>query len=263
MTPDLGNKAAVVTGSTSGIGHAIAAALAAAGARVMLNGIESREEGAAVADRLAKVYACDIRYTRADLSEPAAAGRVVDEAQKAFGTVDILVNNAGIQHTDPIESFPPEKWDAILAVMLTSAFHTTRRVVPMMQERQWGRIINIASAHGRVASPNKAAYVSAKHGLVGLTRVVALENAAVGITTNAICPGWVETPLIRPQIEAIAERENISIDEAKTELVRHKQPSMRFVQPEQIGAMSVFLCSDAASQINGAALSIDGGWTAQ
>ena len=263
MTPDLGDRTAVVTGSTSGIGHAIAAALAAAGARVMLNGIEPQEEGAAVAERLGKVYACDIRYTRADLAEPEAAARVIDEAQKAFGTVDILVNNAGIQHAAPVESFPPEKWDAILAVMLTSSFHTTRKVVPMMQERQWGRIINIASAHGRVASPNKAAYVSAKHGLVGLTRVVALENAAVGITSNAICPGWVETPLIRPQIEAIAEREQIGIDEAKTELVRHKQPSMRFVQPEQIGAMAVFLCSDAASQINGAALSIDGGWTAQ
>lgn len=263
MNPDLDGYCAVVTGSTSGIGHAIAAALAAAGANVMLNGIEPEEQGQAVADRLAGLYSGEIRYSPADMADGEAAAGLIDEAVAAFGRVDILVNNAGIQHTAPIESFPTAKWDAILAIMLSSAFHTTRRAVPVMQEQAWGRIINISSAHGLVASANKSAYVSAKHGLIGLTRVVALENAANGITANAICPGWVETPLIRPQIEAIAERDGIDIDAAKTELVRHKQPSQRFVQPEQIGAMTVFLCSDAASQINGSTLSVDGGWTAQ
>ena len=263
MTPDLSGRAAVITGSTSGIGHAIAAAMAAAGAGVMLNGIEPEAEGRAVAERLAKVYSSDIRYTRADMADASAAARLIEETRDAFGRVDVLVNNAGIQHTAPIEEFPPEQWDRILAVMLTSSFHTTRIAVPLMRERGWGRIINISSAHGRVASPNKSAYVSAKHGLVGLTRVVALENAGNGITSNAICPGGVETPLIRPQIEALAERDGLDIDSAKVELVRHKQPSQRFVQPEQIGAMAVFLCSDAASQITGTALSIDGGWTAQ
>lgn len=263
MTPDMNGRAAVITGSTSGIGHAIAAALAAAGARIMLNGIESQEEGQAIADRLAKAYSTEIRYIRADLTDPDASVGVVEQTRDAFGRVDVLVNNAGIQHTAPIESFPPETWDAIMSIMLTSPFHTTRTAVPMMKQQGWGRIINIASVHGQVASPYKSAYVSAKHGLVGLTRVVALENATVDITSNAICPGFVETPLIRPQVEEVAEREGITIDAAKVELVRHKQPSHRFVQPEQIGALAAFLCSDAASQITGAALSIDGGWTAQ
>lgn len=263
MTPDLNGKTAVITGSTSGIGHAVAAAMAAAGARVMLNGIEPFEEGRAIAERLSQVYASDIRYTPADMASADDAAGLIRDTHAAFGRVDVLVNNAGIQHTAPIEEFPPDKWDAILAIMLTAAFHTTRTAVPLMKENGWGRIINIASAHGRVASPNKSAYVSAKHGLVGLTKVVALENARDGITSNAICPGWVETPLIRPQIEDIAEREGIGIDSAKVELVRHKQPSHRFVQPEQIGAFAAFLCSDAASQITGTELSIDGGWTAQ
>lgn len=260
---DLKGRTAVVTGSTSGIGHAIATALAEAGAGVMINGIEGPGEGDAVARGLAEAHGVDARYSGADMSRPEEVTGLIDATVETFGSVDIVVNNAGIQHTAPIEAFPVEKWDAIQAIMLGSAFHAIRRAVPHMQRRGWGRIINTASAHGLVASPNKAAYVSAKHGLVGLTKVVALENADRGITCNAICPGWVETPLIRPQIEHIAERDGISIDEAKVELVRHKQPSKRFVQPEQIGAMAVYLCSEAAAQITGTSLSIDGGWTAQ
>jgi len=263
MTSNLDGKCAVVTGSTSGIGQAIAAALADQGANVVLNGIEAADEGRVIAADMGRERSARVEYVAADLSDPCAAAGLIDEANGLFGGVDILVNNAGIQHTAPVESFPPAKWDTILALMLSAAFHTTRRAIPHMQSRGWGRVINIASSHGLVASPNKAAYVSAKHGLVGLTRVVALENAAAGITVNAICPGWVETPLIRPQIEALAEREKLSIDDAKTELVRHKQPSGAFVQPEQIGATAAFLCSDAASQINGTTLSVDGCWTAQ
>ena len=260
---DLKGKAAVVTGSTSGIGHAIAAALAGAGARVMINGIEAADAGEAIARALSEEHGVETRYSGADMSRPDEVTGLVDATVGAFGSVDIVVNNAGIQHTAPIEEFPVEKWDAIQAIMLGSAFHSIRRAIPHMQQRGWGRIVNTASAHGLVASPNKAAYVSAKHGLVGLTKVVALENADKGITCNAICPGWVETPLIRRQIEDLAEREGLSIEDAKVELVRHKQPSKRFVQPEQIGAMAVYLCSDAAAQITGASLSIDGGWTAQ
>jgi 3-hydroxybutyrate dehydrogenase len=259
----LTDRTAVVTGSTSGIGHAIAAAFAGAGARVVLNGIESREEGDAIAGELARARDAEVHYAAADLSRPDEAAGLIDSAVNTFGAVDIVVNNAGIQHTAPIESFPVEKWDEIQAIMLGSAFHTIRRAIPAMQERGWGRIINTASVHGLVASADKAAYVAAKHGLVGLTKVVALENADKGITCNAICPGWVETPLIRRQIENIAERDGISIEDAKVELVRHKQPSMRFVQPEQIGSLALYLCSDGASQITGASLPVDGAWTAQ
>jgi len=259
----LKGKNAVVTGSTSGIGYAIAAAFAAEGASVVLNGIEDREDGDRIAAELSRTLSIEALYSAADMTQPDEIVTMIDETVERLGSVDILVNNAGIQHTAPIEEFPVEKWDAIQSIMLGSAFHTIRRAVPQMQTNGWGRIINTASAHGLVASVNKAAYVSAKHGLVGLTKVVALENADKGITCNAICPGWVETPLIRKQIEDIAERDGISIEEAKVELVRHKQPSKQFVQPEQIGAYAVFLCTDAASQITGASLSIDGGWTAQ
>ncbi len=260
---DLSEKTALVTGSTSGIGRAIAAALADAGARVTINGIEGEAEGDAIARELADAHGVAVRYSGADMTQPDQIRGMIDDAVAAWGRLDIVVNNAGIQHTAPIEDFPVAKWDAIQSIMLDSAFHTIQRAIPHMQANGWGRIINTASAHGLVASPNKAAYVAAKHGLVGLTKVVALENADSGITCNAICPGWVETPLIRNQIEAIAERDNISIDEAKVELVRHKQPSRRFVQPEQIGSMAVYLCSDAAAQITGTTMSIDGGWTAQ
>ena len=260
---DLKGRTAVVTGSTSGIGHAVASALAGAGADVMLNGIEVRDEGEAIAQELAQQHGVTARYSGADMSKGDEVVGLIDAAVEAFGSIDILVNNAGIQHTAPIEEFPVEKWDAIQAIMLGSAFHTIRRAVPHMQSRGWGRIINTASVHGLVASVNKAAYVAAKHGLVGLTKVVALENAGRGITCNAICPGFVETALIRSQIEDVAERDGLSIDDAKVELVRHKQPSRTFVQPEQIGALAVYLCSDAASQITGTALPVDGGWTAQ
>lgn len=260
---NLDGRIAVVTGSTSGIGRAIAAALAGAGARVVINGIEPPEEGERIADEIARLHQTETRYSNADMSRPEQVRGLIDEAAATFGSVDILVNNAGIQHTAPIQEFPPEKWDAILAIMLTAAFHSIRQALPHMHSGGWGRIINIASAHGLVASPNKAAYVSAKHGLVGLTKVVALENAERGVTSNTICPGWVETPLIRQQIDDLAEREGLSIEDAKVELVRHKQPSRTFVQPEQIGAMATWLCSEEASQVTGASLSIDGGWTAQ
>ncbi len=259
----LTDRTAVVTGSTSGIGEAIAAALAASGCNVVLNGVEGREDGDRMAAELGRAHGVDAVYSPADMRRPDEITGMIADAAERFGSVDILVNNAGIQHTAPIEQFPVEQWDAIQSIMLTSAFHTIRSAVPHMQRAGWGRIINTASAHGLVASVNKAAYVSAKHGLVGLTKVVALENADRGITCNAICPGWVETPLIRRQIEDIAEREGLTIDEAKIELVRHKQPSKQFVQPEQVGAYAVFLCSDAAAQITGASLPIDGGWTAQ
>jgi len=261
MHPD--QRTAVVTGSTSGIGEAIASALAASGCNVVLNGIEGRDKGDRMAAELGRLHGTDAMYSPADMRRPDEIVEMVADAAERFGSVDILVNNAGIQHTAPIEKFPVEQWDAIQSIMLSSAFHTIRAALPYMQRAGWGRIINTASVHGLVASVNKAAYVSAKHGLVGLTKVVALENADRGITCNAICPGWVETPLIRQQIEDIAERDGLMIDEAKVELVRHKQPSKQFVQPEQIGDYAVFLCSDAAAQITGASLPIDGGWTAQ
>jgi len=184
-------------------------------------------------------------------------------AEKALGSVDILVNNAGIQHVDAVEEFPPERWDAVIAVNLSSNFHAIRAALPQMRKRGWGRIINVASAHGLVASSGKAAYVAAKHGVIGLTKVVALETATTGITCNAICPGWVLTPLVEKQIEANAKRERISVEQAKTQLLAEKQPSKEFATPEQIGALAVFLCSEAAAQIRGAALPVDGGWTAQ
>ncbi|MDZ7749949.1 MAG: 3-hydroxybutyrate dehydrogenase [Halofilum sp. (in: g-proteobacteria)] len=261
---DLNGRTAVVTGSTSGIGHAIASALAGAGAHVMLNGIEPRAEGEAVARALADNHGVDARYSGADMSRPDEATGLIDATVEAFGSVDIVVNNAGIQHTAPIESFPPGKWDAIRAIIWTPRSHTIRRAIPHMQQRGWGRVIDAHRRTGLVASVNKAAYVAAKHGLVGLTKVVALENAHRGITCNAICPGWVETPLIRPQIEHIAERDGISIDEAKVELrAPQAGPRGSSSEPGQIGSMAVYLCSDAAAQITGTSLSIDGGWTAQ
>lgn len=259
----LKGKAAVVTGSTSGIGLAMARALASVGARVVVNGIEPAEQGDAIAAEIAEAFGVETFYRQADMADPDAVQALVRACAERFGSVDVLVNNAGIQFTAPTESFPREKWDAIIAVNLSSAFHAAQAALPYMQKAGWGRIINTASTHGLVASVNKAAYVAAKHGVVGLTKVIALENAADGITCNAICPGWVETPLIGTQIEKLAEEQNLSIEDAKVELVRHKQPSRRFVQPSQVGAMAVFLCSDAASSITGTSLPMDGGWTAQ
>ena len=197
------------------------------------------------------------------MSKPDDIYAMVKKATADLGGVDILVNNAGIQHVAPIQDFPPERWDAIIAINLSSAFHTVRAALPQMLDRNWGRIINIASAHGLVASVQKAGYVAAKHGLVGLTKVVALETAKTGITCNAICPGWVLTPLVQKQIEARAANESVTVEHAKTELLAEKQPSLEFVTPEQIGGLAVFLCSEAAAQIRGAAISMDGGWTAQ
>ena len=259
----LSGKTALVTGSTSGIGLAVAKALAAEGVNVMINGIEAQEEGDRIAAEIAAEHGVKVLFHGANMMNPKEIDALVERTGKEFGGADILVNNAGIQHTAPVQDFPVEKWDAIIAVNLSSAFHTIRGCIPHMQKKGWGRIINTASVHGLVASVNKAAYVAAKHGIVGMTKVVALENAPNGITCNAFCPGWVETPLIQAQIDGLAAREGLSIDDAKVELVREKQPSQRFVQPEQLAALTVFLCSDAASAITGTAIPVDGGWTAQ
>ncbi len=259
----LSGKLALVTGSTSGIGLAIARALAAQGADIVLNGFGDPEAIGALREDLANEASVRVRYVGADLAKPDEIEDMVREIAGELGGVDILVNNAGIQHVAPVQDFPPERWDAVLAVNLSACFHTIRLVLPHMLARGWGRIVNIASVHGLVASVHKAAYVAAKHGLVGLTKVVALETAETGVTCNAVCPGWVLTPLVQQQVEARARREGIGIEEAKLALVAEKQPSKRFVEPEQIAALVTFLCSDAAAQIRGAALPVDGGWTAQ
>ena len=258
----LQGKNVIVTGSTSGIGHGVALALAAQGANIMLNGFGTPED---VEKAKAEVAAKGVKvaYSAADMSKPDQIAAMVAEAQKAFGSVDVLVNNAGIQHTAPIQDFPIEKWDAILAINLSAVFHGTRAVLPGMQARGWGRIINIASVHGLVASVNKSAYVAAKHGVIGLTKVTALENAGKGITANAICRGWVLTPLVQKQIDALAANEKLTNEQAAVKLLSEKQPSKAFVTPDQLGALAVFLCSDAAAQMTGAALNMDGGWIAQ
>ena len=212
---------------------------------------------------MSEAYNVDVLYNGADMSRPNEIYAMVEQTVNAFGSVDILVNNAGIQHTAEIEEFPVEKWDAIIAINLSSNFHTMRAALPGMKKRNWGRIINIASAHGLVASPTKAAYVAAKHGVVGLTKVVALETATTGITCNAICPGWVLTPMVQKQVDSWAQRDQISLERARELLLSEKQPSKEFVTPEQIAALTVFLCSDDAAQVRGAAVNIDGGWVAQ
>lgn len=259
----LSGRAAVVTGSTSGIGLGIAAALAAQGADVLLNGFGQAEEIEEIRRSLADAHGVRVAYSAADMSRPDEIDRMISQTAGDLGGVDILVNNAGIQHTAPVRDFPLERWNAILAINLTAAFCATRAVLPQMEDRGWGRIINIASAHGLVASAHKAAYVAAKHGVLGLTKVVALETATTGVTCNAICPGWVLTPLVQKQIDDMAAREGIGGDEARQKLLGEKQPSLEFATPEQIGALAAFLCSDAAAQIRGAALPVDGGWTAQ
>ena len=259
----LGGKAAIITGSTSGIGLGIAQALARAGCDVMLNGFGEPSAIEKERAQITKDFGVRAAFDPADMSKPADIARMVEAATRELGKVDILVNNAGIQHTAPVENFPVDRWDAVIALNLSSNFHAIRAVIPQMRERNWGRVINIASAHGLVASAEKAAYVAAKHGVVGLTKVVALETATSGITCNAICPGWVLTPLVEKQINERASREKISADQAKVALLSEKQPSHEFATPEQIGALTVFLCSEAASQIRGAALPMDGGWTAQ
>ncbi len=259
----LKGKTAVVTGSTSGIGLGIARALAQSGANVMLNGFGDAQAIEALRVELERESSSEIGYHGADMQQPDEIAALVDAAARRWGSVDILVNHAGIQHVAPLEAFPEDRWDAVIAVNLSAAFHSTRRALPLMRERGWGRIINIASAHGLVASVHKAAYVAAKHGIVGLTKVTALETAQSGITCNAICPGWVLTPLVQKQIDALAAQEGLSPLQAKQRLLLEKQPSGEFTTPEEIGGLAVFLCSAAANQIRGASLSIDGGWTAQ
>ncbi len=259
----LKGKTALVTGSTSGIGLAIARALARDGANVMLNGFGEAGEIEKLRAGIEQECGVKARYTAADMSKPADIARLVTATEKEFGALDVLVNNAGIQHVANIEDFPVEKWDAIIAINLSAAFHTTRAALPGMKKRKWGRIINIASAHGLVASGQKAAYVAAKHGIVGLTKVAAIETANAGITCNAICPGWVLTPLVAQQVEARARETGTTFDEAKVALVSEKQPMHEYTKPESVGTLAVFLASDAAATITGAAYPIDGGWVAQ
>ncbi|MDU4352637.1 3-hydroxybutyrate dehydrogenase [Phytobacter diazotrophicus] len=254
----LNGKVALVTGSTSGIGLGIACALAEAGAELILNGFGEVDRAK---EKVAR-YGARPGYHDADLSDPAQIEAMMQYAEREYGGVDILVNNAGIQHVAPVEQFPVEKWNAILAINLSSVFHTSRLALPGMKERNWGRIINIASVHGLVASKEKSAYVAAKHAVVGLTKVIALENAQTNITCNALCPGWVLTPLVQQQIDQrIAS--GVAPDVARDSLLGEKQPSGEFVTPEQLGALALFLCSDAASQVRGAAWNMDGGWVAQ
>ncbi len=255
----LKGKTALVTGSTSGIGLGIALSLARQGANIVLNGFGD------TATPQAAVKALGVRagYHGADMSKPVEIDAMMAYAATEFGGVDILVNNAGIQYVAAVEDFPAERWDAIIAINLSSAFHTTRLAMPTMRKKNWGRIINIASAHGLVASAQKSAYVAAKHGIVGFTKSIALEAATSGITVNAICPGWVLTPLVQKQIDDRAKREGIDIQQASNELLREKQPSLQFTTPEQLGELAVFLCSPAADNVRGVAWAVDGGWTAQ
>ncbi|MBI5263762.1 MAG: 3-hydroxybutyrate dehydrogenase [Bradyrhizobium sp.] len=258
----LAGRVSLVTGSTSGIGLGIARALAAAGSDVVLNGFGDATEIDRTRERISKECAVTVSYSPADMSEPRSIGDMIAAALAQHGRLDILVNNAGIQHVAPLEKFPVEKWDQILAVDLSSAFHTTRAALPAMRRNRFGRVINIASAHGLVASPFKAAYVAAKHGLVGLTKVTALETAEEGITCNAICPGYVYTPLIEAQIDGQARAHGISRDEVIRDVLLAQQPNKRFATVEELGALAVFLSTDAAASITGIALPVDGGWTA-
>ena len=259
----LKGKSALVTGSTSGIGLAIAKALAREGANIMLNGFGDKDAIEQQRAGLEEQFAIKARYSPADMSKPAEIAEMVAATEKEFDSLDVLVNNAGIQHVDNIEDFPVEKWDAIIAINLSSSFHTIRAAVAGMKQRGWGRIINIASAHGLVASRQKAGYVAAKHGLIGLTKVVAIETANHGITCNAICPGWVLTPLVQAQIDARAKASGKPVREEEIALLSEKQPMHKFTTPENIGALAVFLASDTAASITGSAYSIDGGWVAQ
>jgi len=255
----LKGKTALVTGSTSGIGLGLAKALAAQGANLVMNGFG--EVDAALAQ--VKAFGVQVSYHGADMSKPDEIEAMVRHADATFGSVDVLVNNAGIQHVARVENFPPERWDAVIAINLSSAFHASRFALPGMQARNWGRILNIASVHGLVASAEKSAYVAAKHGLVGLTKVTALENATSGVTCNAICPGWVLTPLVQKQVDAKAAALGISNEEAKRQLLAEKEPSLQFTTPEELGALAVFLCSSAADNVRGVAWNMDGGWAAQ
>jgi len=260
--PELHGRSAVVTGSTSGIGLGIAARFAAAGANVMLNGFGDPGEIERIRRDLA-THGSKVGYHGADMARPGEIVALVADAAREFGAVDILVNNAGIQHVAPVQDFPPEQWERVIAINLSAAFYATRAALPGMLARNWGRIVNIASVHGLVASVQKSAYIAAKHGLVGFTKAVALETAETGVTCNAVCPGWVLTPLVDRQIRARAETEGKTYEQAKLALVSEKQPSKEFVTPAQIAELALFLCGDGAAQIRGQAIAADGGWTAQ
>ena len=255
----LANKTALITGSTSGIGLGIAKALARQGANIVLNGFGDADGPQAEI----RALGAKVAYHGADMSKPSEIEAMMNFAADSFGQVDILVNNAGIQHVARIEAFPIDKWDAILAINLSSAFHATRLALPAMRKANWGRIINVASVHGLVASAEKSAYVAAKHGVVGLTKVTALENATTGVTCNAICPGWVLTPLVQKQVDAKASANGVSNEEAKKLLLGEKEPSMQFTTPEELGELAVFFCSPAGANVRGVAWNMDGGWVAQ
>ncbi|MFL5252043.1 MAG: 3-hydroxybutyrate dehydrogenase [Rhodopila sp.] len=259
----LQGKVALVTGSTSGIGLGIARALAATGADIMLNGFGDAAQIEALRSELAATHGVKVAYNGADISKPAQIAAMVADAVKTLGAVDILVNNAGIQFTASVEAFPDDRWDQVIAINLSGVFHGMKAAIPEMKAKGWGRIINIASAHGLVASPQKVAYVAAKHGVVGMTKVAAIELANSGVTVNAICPGWVLTPLVEKQLHDRAAREGKTLEQVTHDLVAEKQPMVKFTAPEQIGGLAVFLCSKAAATITGTPLSIDGGWTAQ
>jgi 3-hydroxybutyrate dehydrogenase len=263
MEKQLAGKTALITGSSSGIGRGIAERMARDGANIVLNGFGEAKEIEALRSGLEKQHGVKATYDGADMTQPGQITAMVNAAVKTFGNVDILVNNAGIQHVAPVDEFPPEKWDAIIAINLSSAFHATRAALPGMKKAKWGRVINIASAHGLVASPFKSAYVAAKHGIVGFTKSLALEVAEVGITANSICPGFVLTPLVQKQIDDLARQHGISPGEATREYILAPQPSKKFVTIEEIAAMASYLASDAAASITGASVSIDGGWTAR
>ncbi|HSV47434.1 MAG TPA: 3-hydroxybutyrate dehydrogenase [Ramlibacter sp.] len=255
----LKGKTALVTGSTSGIGLGIAKALARQGANIVLNGFGDVEGPKAEVAALG----VKVAYHGADMSKPAEIEDMMKYGAAQFGRIDILVNNAGIQHVAPVHDFPPEKWDAIIAINLSSAFHASRLALPAMRTANWGRIINVASVHGLVASAEKSAYVAAKHGIVGLTKVTALENATTGVTCNAICPGWVLTPLVQKQVDAKAQANGWTNEQATRELLGEKEPSMQFTTPEELGELAVFFCSPAANNVRGVAWNMDGGWAAQ
>ena len=258
----LKGKVSLITGSTSGIGLGIARALAGAGSDVVLNGFGKPEQIEAAREGVAKDYGVQVDYSPADMSSPASIAEMIETTLRKFGRLDILVNNAGIQHVAPLQEFPPAKWDAILAINLSSAFHTTRLSLPSMIANKWGRIINIASAHALVGSAYKSAYVAAKHGILGLTKVTALEVAEAGITCNAICPGYVYTPLVEAQIEGQAKSHGIPREQVIRDVLLAQQPNKRFATVEELGAFSVFLASDAAASITGTSIAVDGGWTA-
>jgi 3-hydroxybutyrate dehydrogenase len=259
----LTGKTALVTGSTSGIGLGMAKAFAEQGAHVLLNGFGDKDAAIAEVKAIADAHGARVGYSGADMSKPAEIEAMVRDCERDFGSLDVLVNNAGIQHVALVEDFPIEKWDAIIAINLSSAFHTMRAALPGMKQRGWGRVINVASAHGLVASAQKSAYVAAKHGLVGLTKTAALECATTPVTVNAICPGWVLTPLVQKQVDARAAANGTSVEEAERQLLAEKQPSLKFTTPEELAGLAIFLCTPAAQNVRGVAWAVDGGWTAQ